>query len=141
MPSAEALELARLQGMDLIEVNPAAKPPVVKILSYDKYRYQLEKARAAHRKKQKKIEVKGIRLSLRIAAGDMEFKARQAEKFLGKGNKVKVEMFLRGRERANVPFAFEVLQKFLAAVKSPFVVEQQAKKLGHVISAVIAPKT
>lgn len=141
MPTPEALALAREQGMDLIEVNPAARPPVVKILSYDKYRYQLEKAQNAQRKHQKKIEVKGVRLSMRIGVHDLEFKTRQAEKFLGKGNKVKVEMFLRGRERANAPFAFEVVRKFLDSLQTPVAVEQEPKKLGHVISAVIAPKT
>lgn len=136
----EALGLARSQGLDLIEVSPAAQPPVVKILSYDKYRYQQEKAGAEARKKQKRIEVKGIRLSVRIGAHDLEFKAAQAIKFMEKGNKVKIEMFLRGRERANLEFAFAVLKKFLAAIKSDFLIEQQPKKLGNIISAVIAPK-
>lgn len=140
MPTSKALELALSQGLDLIEVSPKANPPVAKILSYDKYRYHQEKAAAAQRKKQKKIDVKGIRLSVRIGAHDLEFKARQAEKFLGEGDKIKAEMFLRGRERANLGFAFEVLKKFLAAVKFQYIIEQAPKKLGNMITAVIGPK-
>ena len=142
MPTEEAITLARSQGMDLIEVSPKANPPVVKILSYDKYRYQLEKVARQQRKKQKKIEVKGIRISVRIGQHDLDFKANQALKFLGNGDKVKVELFLRGRERANVSFAFEVLKKFLALFPSEkFFVEQQPKKLGNFITAIIASKT
>ena len=140
MPTEGALELARSQGLDLIEVSPKANPPVVRILSYDKYRYHLDKAIQQQKKKQKKIEVKGIRLSVRIGAHDLKFKAEQAEKFMAKGNKVKIELILRGRERANVEFAFSVLQKFLASVTAEFIKEQEPKKLGNIIIAIIAPK-
>lgn len=140
MPVAEALDLAKSQGLDLIEVSPTAKPPVTKILSYDKFRYQQEKALAEARKKQKKIEVKGIRVSVRIGAHDLAFKAVQAIKFLEKGNKVRVEMFLRGRERANLEFAFSIMKKFLANINFKYVVEQPPKKLGNIISAVIGAK-
>lgn len=140
MPTAEALTKARDLGLDLIEVSPKANPPVVKLLSYDKFRYQQEKALAAHRKKQKKIEVKGIRVSVRIGVHDLAFKAALADKFLSQGNKVKIEMLLRGREKANLDFAVEVIKKFLAAIKIPYAVEQEAKKLGSFITVVIAPK-
>jgi len=140
MPTPQALEFARSQGLDLIEVSPKASPPVVRILSYDKYRYHLDKALRQQKKKQKKIEVKGIRLSIRIGAHDLEFKAQQAQKFLAKGNKVKIELILRGRERANVDFAFSVFKKFMASVSVEYVTEQQPKKLSNIISAVIGPK-
>ena len=140
MPTPQALELARSQGLDLIEVSPKANPPVVRILSYDKYRYHLDKAIQQQKKKQKKIEVKGIRLSIRIGTHDLRFKADQADKFLIKGNKVKVELILRGRERANVDFAFSVFEKFMASVSTEHAIEQHPKKLGNIISAIIVPK-
>lgn len=140
MPTAEALALALAQGMDLIEVSPKAVPPVVKILSFDKYRYQLEKAERQQKKKLKQIQVKGIRLSVRIGEHDLKFKVGQAEKFLSQGNKVKIELMLRGRERANVGYAREVIDKFLKTVSASFVVEQGAKQLGRFITTVIAPK-
>lgn len=140
MSADEALELARSKGLDLIEVSPKADPPVAKILSYDKYRYQMDKAESQQKKRQKRIEVKGIRISTRIGQHDIDFKARQAEKFLLAGNKVKVEMRLRGRERANLDYAFTILKKFLdEAITTEFVVEQAPKKAGHVISSIIAP--
>lgn len=140
MSALEALEKARALGLDLVEVNPAADPPVVKILSYDKYRYHQEKAIQQQRKKQKKVEVKGIRLSMRIGGHDLEFKAAQADKFLSRGNKVKIDMFLRGREKANTDFAIEVLGKFLKLVTRAYDTESHPKRLGSIISAIIAPK-
>lgn len=141
MPLLEALAMAKSQGLDLIEVSPKANPPVAKILSYDKYRYQLDKAVQQQRKRQKKIEVKGIRLSIRIGVHDLKFKAEQADKFLSRGSKVKIELILRGRERANLDFAFGVVQKFISTVSFPFIVEQEPKRLGAIITTVIAPKT
>lgn len=142
MATAAALELARSQGLDLIEVSPKANPPVVKMLSYDKYRYQMEKALRQQRKGQKRIEVKGIRLSIRIGRHDLDFKASQAQKFLQKGNKVKIELILRGRERANTGYAFEVVERFLETLSTvSFTLEQEPKRLGNVITAVIAPKS
>lgn len=140
MATAQALSLAAEKGLDLIEVSPKANPPVVKILSFDKYRYQLEKAQSQQKKRQKKIEVKGIRISVRIGKHDLEFKSRNADKFLGKGNKVKVEMILRGRERANLDYAFEVFQKFFTTLKTEFVTEQRPKKEGFRITSIISPK-
>ena len=141
MTTADAMALAREQGLDLIEVASNAKPPVAKILSYDKFRYQQEKAMQQQRKRQKQIEVKGVRISVRIGPHDLQFKADQAVKFLQKGNKVKVEMFLRGRERANLQYAFEMLKKFIETIPSPHVIEQEPKRLGGLITIVIAPKT
>lgn len=140
MTTQEALVMARERGLDLIEVSPKAAPPVAKILSFDKYRYQQEKAITKARKRQKRIEVKGIRISVRIGQHDLEFKVRQADKFLERGNKVKVEMFLRGRERANLSYAFEMMKKFLETVTAAHQLEQPPKKLGHIISAILSPK-
>lgn len=140
MKLEQALALAAEQGMDLIEVSSKAHPPVTKILSYDKFRYQQEKAQRAVKKNQKRIDVKGIRLSVRIGVHDLGFKAKMADKFLSQGNKVKVDMLLRGREKANIGYAFEVLNKFLNTVTAPFTVEQMPKRLGGMINAIISPK-
>ena len=141
MPTAEALAKAREMGLDLIEISPKANPPVAKLLSYDKFRYQQEKAIQQQRKKQKKVEVKGIRLSVRIGQHDLDFKTATADKFLSRGDKVKIDMLLRGREKANIDFAVEVIKKFLSLVKVPYVLEQEPKKLGSFITVIIAPQT
>ena len=140
MGPEEALKLAQEQGLDLIEIAPQAKPPVVKIQSYDKFRYQQERAMRQQKKNQKRIEVKGIRLSVRIGPHDLKFKADQAGKFLSRGSKVKIDLWLRGREKANMEFAYGVVKKFLAAIIVPFTVEQEPKRLGGTIFTVIAPK-
>ena len=140
MPLAQALEVARSQGLDLIEISPKANPPVAKILSYDKYRYHQEKVLQQQKKKQKKVEVKGVRLSVRIGQHDLEFKAALADKFLSRGNKVKIDLILRGREKANVDFAHGVIKKFLSSIASEFTTEQDPKRLGSYITTIIAPK-
>lgn len=139
MATEEALLLARSRGLDLIQISPKANPPVVKIQSFDKFRYQQEKLLKQQKKRQKKIEVKGIRISVRIGIHDLDFKTKNTEKFLQDGNKVKIDMFLRGRERANVDFAFEVFKKFLASITFSHTKEQEPKKMGNTITAIIAP--
>ncbi len=140
MDTAKALSLAREQGLDLVEVSPKANPPVAKLINFDKFRYQQMKLAQSQRKNQKKVEVKGIRLSVRTGIHDLEFKAHSAEKFLKEGNKVKIDLMLRGRELANVGYAFEQVQKFLKMVTVPHNVEVAPKKLGHIIIALLAPK-
>ncbi|HLC45176.1 MAG: translation initiation factor IF-3 [Candidatus Doudnabacteria bacterium RIFCSPHIGHO2_01_FULL_50_11] len=140
LPTAEAINAARAQGLDLVEVSPKANPPVVKFINYDKFRYQQNKLAQQQRKNQKKIEVKGIRLSMRTGIHDLEFKARAADKFLKAGNKIKIDMFLRGRERANVPYALDQVKKFLGLVTAPHVVEMYPKVLGNMINSFLAPK-
>jgi translation initiation factor IF-3 len=139
MPTTQALAMAREQGFDLVEVSPKATPPVAKLINYDKYRYQQMKLQQAQKKHQKNIEVKGIRLSIRTGTHDMEFKAKSTEKFLKDGDKVKVDLVMRGREQANVQYAFDQFKKFLSLVACQYTLEVQPKKMGNTISAIIAP--
>ena len=139
MNTADAIRMAREKGLDLIEVSPKPEPPVAKLTSYDKFRYQQNKLAQAQRKHQKKIEVKGIRLSARTGVHDLEFKARSADKFLSEGNKVKVELVMRGRERANSDYAFQQIQKFLALISAPRALEVPPKRMGNIISALVSP--
>lgn len=139
MPTKKAVELAEERELDLVEVSPDAKPPVAKIISFDKYRYRKEKEEQAKRKNTKKMEIKNIRISVRIGEHDMKTKARQANGFLESGKKVKVEMLLRGRERANVSYAFEQFKKFLGLITEPHEFDQQVKKAGWTILAVLKP--
>lgn len=140
MPTSSAIAQAKEQGLDLVEVSPKATPPVAKFINYDKFRYQQNKLQQTQRKNQKKIEVKGIRLSIRTGIHDMEFKARSADKFLAAGNKVKIDLILRGRERINVEYALGQVRKFLALITTPHIIEMQPKKLGNMINAFLAPK-
>jgi len=128
MPPANALQLAKERNLDLIEIAPQAQPPVCRIMDFGKYLYKKEKEERVARARQKTIEIKGVRFGLKTSAHDMEMKAGQAEKFLNKGNKVKIELVLRGREKANLDFAKERLRGFLRLIHVNFRVEEEVKK-------------
>jgi len=140
--TADALALARDKGLDLVEVSPLANPPVVKIVDYSKLKYQEEKERRKEKAKQKKIEVKGIRLSLRISGHDKEIRVKRAEDFLNGGDKVKVELLLSGRERQHFDLAREIVNKFVADVNVlvPVNIEQSLTIQGGKLSLIIAKK-
>lgn len=117
MSIGDALKLASEQALDLVEVSPNLNPPVCKIMDYGKFLYKIAKQKRQQSAKQKKVDTKGIRLSIRIEKHDLEFKAKNAVKFMEKGHKTKIDMYLKGRERANVDFAKEKMEKFLQMVR------------------------
>ena len=139
MSTQQAISLAQEQELDIVEVSPQARPPVVKMINYDKFRYHQKKLEQQQKKKLKKIDIKGIRLSLRISEHDLGIKAKKAAEFLEEGHKVKVDLLMRGREQAHPEMGFEVMKKFLTLVPS-YTVESEAKKQGPFISTVIAKK-
>jgi len=113
----EALNMANEAGLDLVEVNPKAEPPIVKILDYGQFKYEKEKK--AHKQKiaQKKVDTKGIRLSVRISEHDLKLRVDQAVKFLSKGHKLKIDLILKGRERAHPTKAVEIINGFVAEIE------------------------
>jgi translation initiation factor IF-3 len=125
----EALRMARERNLDLIQVTERVEPPVCKIMDYGKYLYREEKKERGV-KKQKGGEVKGIRLSFGISFHDLETRAHQAEKFLKEGNKIRIELILRGREKAHLDFAKEKIKKFLEILGNqiPIKIERDLKK-------------
>ncbi len=139
MKTADALALAQERELDLVEVSPQARPPVVKLIDYDKFRYHQKKLEQQQKKKAKKIDVKGIRLSIRISEHDLNVKAKRAQEFLEEGHKVKVDLLMRGREQAHPELGFEVIKKFLTFIPS-YTVEAETKRQGPFISTVIAKK-
>ncbi|MDI6591882.1 MAG: translation initiation factor IF-3, partial [Patescibacteria group bacterium] len=129
MDLEEALQIARERSLDLIQVTEKVEPPVCKIMDYGKYQYLLQK-----KERQAKIkrggELKRIRLGFNISLHDMEIRAHQTEKFLKKGNKVKIEMRLRGREKILEEFAKEKINQFLEILEKliPIKIERELKK-------------
>ena len=107
---AEGIELAVESGLDLVEVSPNADPPVCKVLDYGKYKYEEQKKRNEARKKQKVIEVKEIKMRPGIDIHDYEVKMRNANRFLGNGDKVKFTIRFRGREMAHQGLGMDVLK-------------------------------
>ncbi len=141
MKTEEALALAREQEVDLVEISPNARPPVVKLLNYDKYRYQQEKLAQDAKKKAKKVTVKGIRLSVRIGEHDLSFKSKKTIEFITEGNKVKVDVVMRGREQAHPELAFELIKKFQSLITVPFVTETGPSKMGNTVSIIVGPQS
>jgi len=113
----KAIQMAKEADLDLVEVNPKADPPVVKIVNLGQLKYEREKQAHKQRMQQKKIETKNIRLTFRISEHDTSLRLAQAEKFLSKDNKVKVELILRGRERQHLQKARELIEAFAAKLK------------------------
>ena len=137
----EALALAEEHGLDLVEISPNANPPVTKLISYDKFRYQQKKQEQQQKKNAKKIEVKTVRLSARIGTHDLLVKAKQADEFLHDGDLVKVELRMRGREQAFADLAHKQIEAFRNALTAQYRVESDSKKMGNTLTMTLAPST
>ena len=131
MPASEALKLAQEKQLDLIEVAPNAKPPVVRIMKFDKFRYEKEKEIKKQRLSQKSQELKHVRISPRAASHDLNTKVNQLEKFLNEGHKVEVDLFLRGREKGHKDWGLKKLNEFLSTIKTPYQVTLPPKSAGR----------
>jgi len=138
METSKALEIAKERELDLVEVAPNANPPVCKIISYGKFQYSQSKQERLNKAKQKKTGTKGIRLGMRTDEHDLNFKKKQAEKFLSKGHKVKVELRLRGREKAHQDLARENLKNFVEKLDIPYKIEDDIKKFPGGFNIVIS---
>ncbi len=136
----EAIQAAQERGLDLVEVAPLARPPVVKIMDYGKYRFEQAKAARAARKKQHVIHVKEVKYRPGISDHDFEFKTRHARHFLEEGNKVKLTMMFRGRQVTHPELGQEVLDRVLEALKDVAKIESDSRLEGRNMTMVLAPK-
>jgi translation initiation factor IF-3 len=141
VPVDEALSAARARGLDLVEVAPMARPPVVKIMDYGKYRFEQAKAARAARKKQHTIQVKEVKYRPGISEHDFEFKTRHARTFLEEGNKVKLTMMFRGRQVTHPELGQEVLDRVFESLKDVAKVEINPKLEGRNMTMVLAPRS
>ncbi len=124
MQKDEALKRALEQNLDLIEVSPTAQPPIAKIMSFDKFRYQQEKeakkqAAQAHKSAG---DFKQVRITARAAENDLRIRAKKTEEFLEENNKIEICLVLRGREKGKREWAEERLKAFLAMIQVPYTV-------------------
>ena len=136
----EALRKAAEFGMDLVEIQPNAEPPVCKILDYGKYKFQAQKRASEARKKQKIIEVKEIKLRPNIDSHDYDVKMRAVRKFLDGGDKVKVTLRFRGREMAHIELGAKLLGRVRGDVEEFAKVEAMPKMEGRQMIMVLGPK-
>lgn len=135
----EAMEKANELGLDLVLIAPSAKPPVAKIMDYGKYKYQEEKKLKEQRKNQTKIDVKEIKLSVKIADNDIAYKVKHAREFLAQGKHVKFRVFLRGREMANPQAAKEVLLRVWPMVEDLGVMDKSPRFEGRYYNMLVLP--
>ncbi|MEX0916694.1 MAG: translation initiation factor IF-3 [Candidatus Spechtbacterales bacterium] len=135
----EALKIADSAQLDLIEISPNADPPVARIMDLGKYMYEAEKKEREGKKKQKDSNViKGVRISMRMSPHDIENKAKNVDKFLKKGYKVRVEVLMRGREKGLAQLADERIKSFLASLTEPYKIEQAPQKQPRGLALLIA---
>lgn len=142
MTTAKAIEMAQGYEMDLVEINPKAEPPVTQLVEFSHFKYQKEKEARKQKLGAHVSDVKGIRLSVRIGEHDLEIRKEQALKFLERGDKVRAEIILRGREHARPDLAFGVIKKFLSLLEAttPLRVDQDMGKQANKITVVVAKK-
>jgi translation initiation factor IF-3 len=134
-----ALQFADHRNLDLVLISPNASPPVARVMDYGKYRYEQQKREKEAKKKQKVIQVKEVRLSPSIEEHDLFVKASHASKFLDEGDKVKVSLRFRGRERGRTQKGFEVMTLFAETVKDSGVPEKNAAFEGRNLVMILAP--
>ena len=127
MPTFEALKLAQDKGLDLVEVSPQAKPPIAKIMDYGKYMYRKEKQEKGQ-SRQKDQEMKTVRVGFKTGTHDLKFKSEQIDGFIKEGHPVKIELTLRGREKALAHMGKEKLETFLKLISEPYVAAQDIKR-------------
>jgi translation initiation factor IF-3 len=140
MSAQRALEIANQHELDLVEVAPAATPPVCRIIEFSKFKYDIEKKEREAKKHQKQGRLKEIRLKPNIDAHDFETKVKQVTGFLKKKDKVRVNLFFRGRQMEHLDLGRKVLDKFIIDTQSEGQVEKAPSLQGRIMSFVIAPK-
>jgi translation initiation factor IF-3 len=140
VPLDVAMDKANEMGLDLVLIAPNAKPPVAKVMDYGKFKYQEEKKKKEAKKKQVKIELKEVKLSVKIAENDISYKVKHAREFLEKGKHVKFRVFLRGREMAHPEAAKEVLLRVWPMVEDIGVMDKEPKLEGRYYNMLVLPQ-
>ena len=140
MPTQKALELAEERGLDLAKIQPQAKPPVCKLLDYDKYRYEQSRRERENRKNQRVVAIKEVQLSATIEENDVLTKAKMALKFLQDGDKVKVSIRFRGRQITHSEIGMKVMQDFATRCQDVATVERRPLLDGRHMIMILAPK-
>ena len=132
--------MARAANLDLVEIAPAEKPVVCKILDYGKHKYRESKKRHEARMKQKQVELKEIKFHLVISEADYAVKLKNAKRFLESGNRVKASWFFRGREVSKIDIAMRTLERFVSDLEAVSDVDQKPNMEGRRLQMLLTPK-
>ena len=136
----KAQELADQHDLDLVEVAPQAAPPVCRIIDFSKFKYDQEKKEREAKRHQKQVHLKEIRLKPNINEHDYQTKLKQAVEFLKKKDKVKINLFFRGRQMEHLDLGRKILDKFIIDTQNEGIIEKEPILEGRIISLLIAPK-
>ncbi len=138
----DALTLASYAGLDLVLMSADAKPPVGKIMDYNRYRYERQKKQKDALKKQRETNkpIKEFQLSVTIDVGDLEVRRKRVEEYLQKGHKIKVSLLLKGRQNAHPELGIEVMNRFIELLSDVAIVESEPKLEGRRLHMLLAPK-
>jgi translation initiation factor IF-3 len=140
MSARDAWLRAQAVGLDLLEISPNADPPVVKILDFGKYKYELQKKKNEAKKKQKVIEIKEIKVRPNIDENDYQVKMRAMKSFIEEGDKVKVTLRFRGREMAHQEIGVRVLERIRTEMDTTSKVEQMPRMENRQMVMVLTPR-
>ncbi len=138
-PLSEAIAIAQDRGLDLVEVAPQANPPVCRVMDYGKFLYELHKKAQEAKKHQKQIQVKEIKFRPKISIHDYTFKIRHVKRFLTEGNKVKITVMLRGREKAKPELALGILDRVFVDVEELGTQDGSVRKQPWAVSVLLSP--
>ncbi len=133
----EALTMSREKELDLIEINPKAEPPIVKLMDYNKFKYQQSKSTQT---KKTGNEMKTVRVSVRVSPHDLLVRAKQIEKFIEKGLRVKMQVQMRGREKQHPEVAEETMRDFVKMLECEYTFESEPKRMGDSVFTTVKPK-
>ena len=134
------MQVAKDAGVDLVEISPNADPPVVKVVDWGKYQYQKMKEQQKSRKNAKPIDVKQMRMGLKIGTNDLEIKLRKIREFLQEGHKVKILVVFKGREMAHKELGYEMIERIINLLENDAIVEQTPQMAGRNLSIAIRSK-
>jgi translation initiation factor IF-3 len=141
MPTHEALRLAEEQGLELVEVNPRAQPPVCRVMDFGKFKYETSKKEKASRKHQSTVVVKEIKLRPKTDEHDLNFKLKHIRRFLGEGNKCKLAIVFRGREIVHPETGQAMLDTVIREISDIAMVEQRATMEGRRMVMLVGPRS
>ena len=140
MSPAEAIDIAKRAGLDLVEISPSARPPVCRILDFGKYQYEMaKKQKESKSKKSTSGKVKEVKFRVRIETHDFMYKIKHAEEFLGKGNKVKLTLMFRGREMEHKDLGFETVNRAVKELEHIGHRDTEPRLSGRMISTMLSP--
>jgi translation initiation factor IF-3 len=139
LPLFKALEVAREQGLDLVEVAPGASPPVARLIDYGKFKYEQAKKEREAKKHQHNVQLREIRVSPNTDEHDVEFKTRTAERLLNEGDKVKITIRFRGRQITHPQLGRELLDEIYGKLKHMSSIEKPANMEGRTMTMILVP--